>query len=226
MRIDAVTTCVGEEYANHLLRSLPLWLDAVDSVTVVTNTDNKLLPSFYSCIYEGGRYGYSVLTINRTEAFTAGDASFNKGAALNNGFAVHMRDDLPNPRGWLLAFDCDILPPYNWRDTIEPLLQPGYLYSARRFKDCKPEDRRFYPRGYFQLWHVSDPNYRRSPIFDDHHQHAGRYDTAFAKQWPKDRWMELPIRLEHLGTKSTNWFGPGTTREQMKGALREAALTR
>lgn len=230
MRIDAVTTCVGEEYAGYLARSAQVWAATLSSLVVVTTSVRSMPDAILRTKFPGaGR----VLLVE-SSAFTQGEASFNKGAALSEGMAHSIKKPssvwkrllsyVRTPQGgdWLLAFDCDILPPPNWLETIAPLLTPGHLYSAQRYKDGKPEDKRFYPRGYFQLWHVSDPHYRRSPIFDDHHKHAGRYDTAFAEQWPKDRWVELPIKLEHLGKKSANWFGPGTTREQMRGAQREA----
>lgn len=208
MRIDGITTCVGELYAGYLRRTLPVWRETLDSLTIVTTSYDRDSAPFSK---------RPKLQIWMTNVFTAGGASFNKGAALNIGL------DAAKPTDWLLSFDCDIRPPYDLRWQIAMRAQKDCINSAVRYDEAGNQtDRRFLPRGYFQLWHVSDPHYRREPVFDEHHKHAGRYDTAFYQQWTQEQWNDLGFKLTHLGEKSTHWYGPGTTREQMREALREA----
>lgn len=218
MRIDGITTCVGELYAGYLRRTLPVWLRTMASVTIVCidGRDKALASSQYNVIEHIGLDDGIQRTVF-TDAFTRNGARFNKAAALNEGIAA------AKPTDWILAFDCDILPPEDWRQTAEQHLRQGCLHSARRYKlSGTKEDKRWYPRGYFQLWHRTDEH--AQPFIDC--EHAGRYDTAFANNWPEDKWCELPIKLEHLGQRSTQWFGPGTTREQMRQAQREARRIR
>lgn len=212
MRIDGITTCVGAEYAGYLAEALPVWMKTLDSVTIVTSHNGVCDMAFQPI---------PLSLVRTTDAFATDARQFNKGAALNYG--IRFVQSCTVGRDWILAFDCDIIPPLDWRIIAEQQIQRGNLYTAKRYdQQGKQLDRRFYPRGYFQLWHASDPHYRREPIFDDHHKHAGRYDTAFANQWPQANWHDLGLKLTHQGQKSKNWFGPGTTAEQMRGAQREA----
>lgn len=213
MRIDAVTTCVGEEYAGYLARTLPVWIETLDSLTIVT--DNAATCTWLAAVQPD--------SIDRRVRFVVSDAFHRNGAAFNKGRALDVGIDVASPTDWVLAFDCDTLASPHWRQAAERNTYRGCLHGASRFTaKGRPEDRVFYPRGYFQLWHVADEHYRRSPIFEDHHQHAGRYDTEFAGQWPQEAWQNLGFRLTHLGQKAKQWYGPGTTPGQMRQAVAAA----
>lgn len=240
MRIDLVTTCVGDEYREHLSKTLCAWLRGLrrhDSLTVVTDEATFDEPWFIDT--------QPLVRTVTTDVFTRNGAAFNKGAALNAGIDY-------GPTDWVLAFDCDILPPEGWMQVVEwevqrhgENLSRQQLYGAKRYalsdypvhlgvkgeydeeskKYYIPIDRTWYPRGYFQLWNMQ--RLRGGwPPYTEQIEHAGGYDTQFADEWPMAGWCEIPLRLVHLGTKSKNWFGPGTTREQMRRAQSEARQRR
>lgn len=194
MRIDAITSCVGELYSGYLERTLPAWFDTCDSITIVKDEDGFGTVHLWD--------GRGLMRFVKTDAFTRYGASFNKGAALNVAYAA------AQPTDWVLHFDCDMLPPSDWRTVFESQAQPGCIYGAPRFSTEGASNNRLdRPIGYFQLWHVSDPASWRWPIFQTWHAHAGAYDVEFLEQWPTDRWRMLPIRLTHLGRGHRNWFG-------------------
>ena len=207
MNIVGVTTCVGERYAGYLAKTLPVWFRTLDSIVIVGTKDQ----------YDDPWNGDTIHFLG-TDAFTRNGAHFNKAAALNEGIAH------ANPTDWILAFDSDILPPTDWREQAQRFARPCCLNSASRYKPTGMyEDKRFYPRGYFQLWHTSDPC---AGPFDETSKHAGRYDTRFAERWPQEQWNDLRFRLTHLGQRAKHWYGPGTTEQQMSRAKAEAMRVR
>lgn len=203
MRIDAITTCVGELYRSYLLRALPIWLDTLDSLTIATDKPFHELPNA------------SNLHCVLTRAFTDDGAYFNKGKALNVAYQV------AKPTRWALSIDADIIPPASWRKEAELRAVPGCINSAYRYSeqgqrlDAEP----LQPKGYFQLWHTNDPKAAGQPLFEDWHPHAGHYDTAFYKRWPSYRWNDLKFTLRHQGEKSTHWFGVGAEPRLMRDVL-------
>jgi hypothetical protein len=205
MNIAGITTCVGELYANYLREALPVWLKTLDSLTIVTDTSGSNVLWFLAL------FGAKII---HTDAFTRNGAHFNKGAALNQGIAAAA------PTDWILSFDADILPPANWRQIAERRAQRDCLNGAHRYKPNAKQTNKnaIFCKGYFQLWHVEDPHYRRSPIFDDSFD-AGGYDTAFASQWPRRLHNNLGFGVTHLGEKCRYWCGPGTTPEQQQEAM-------
>jgi len=210
MRIDAVTCCVGHVYAEQLSKSLPIWLDTCDSVTIVTDRNDQHVLAFL---------GPRNLRVIFTDIFYWFGASLNKAAGLCLAYAR------AEPLDWCLHFDADIIPPRNWRRLAEPALNPGKLHGAPRDnEDGRPHDHdgRFHPWGYFQLWHTTDRRVWRWPIFDPWHPSCGCYDADFADLWPKTHWRSLPFRVIHQGTPRHNWFGVGNE-EKMK-PLKEMGL--
>ena len=198
MRIEGLTTCVGERYAGYLEKSLPIWLDTLDSVTVVTDAaTDDILPN----LIQGN------LQFHVTDIFTRHGASFNKGAALSSGFATIKKPD------WILNFDADIIPPQNWRKDIERLLLPRKLFGcSRRFRssgDVIPDSAFPDLWGFFHLWHVSDPHNWIRPVYPVDCGHAGNYDHTFLRRWPEDCRVDLspPLKLIHQGEPRTSWFG-------------------
>lgn len=203
MKITGFTTCVGEPYAVYLKKSLPIWKHTLDELVVVT--DAKTYFQNPDCFPNGP---YSVTHI--TEIFTAHGASFNKGAALDEAFAIH------RPHDWVLNFDADNLPPENWRDIARKFVVrhgPEKLYgTSHRYR----EDGSLIPDadfpniwGFFHLWNVQDFHSWRRPVFDPTCGHAGNYDHTFMMQWPPSARVDLwPfIKFIHQGEPRQNWFG-------------------
>lgn len=210
MRIDAITSCVGPKYVPLLRRSLPIWLDTCDHVTVVTKPGDDAVNLARSD---------SNLTVITTDVFTRYDADFNKAAALCEAYAT------AQPTDWVLHFDADITPPSNWRKLAEPRVRVGHLHGVRRYS-CDGHDfdrHRFWPFGYFQLWQATDFAAMRWPIFDCWHGHAGCYDADFVELWPKFRWRDLRFQVTHTGDPRSNWFGDGND-EKMKPLLKYGLL--
>jgi len=200
MKIYGLTTCVGDEYAAYLKRSLPNWMNGLDALLVAT--DKETYGNNFRNIYFRP---YPVFLV--TDVFTRYGASFNKGAALSEGFAALRPDD------WVLNFDSDILPPKNWRGIVEQHLQPGKLFgSSHLYRDdysLIPDSDFPNVWGFFHLWHISDPHSWHRPVFDTTCGHAGNYDHSFMLQWPErerfDLWPKL--KLTHQGEPRRKWFG-------------------
>lgn len=197
MKISALTTCVGERYAAYLKKSLGCWSATLDELLVVTDEHTDF-----------GSWDWLPARLHRTDIFTRYGASFNKGAALSEGFAIL------NPTDWVLNFDADILPPADWRTIVERHLpKPGELLgcSHRYREDGSLIPDADYPNiwGFFHLWHVASPYTWRRPVFDPTCGHAGNYDHTFMMQWPEkvrvDLWPRL--RLVHQGEPREQWFG-------------------
>lgn len=189
MRINGITTCVGELYAACLNVTLRVWKQTLDSIVVVTT------PQCDATLTVCHDHGVEVVA---TEVFTKFGAKFNKGAALCVGYAKS------DPQDWVLSFDADVMPPDDWRNSCQ-YLDVGYLYGVKRTDKARHA---FNPYGYFQLWHVADERAWRWPIFDAHYAHAGCYDGNFMERWGKDRWRCLKFMVEHEPATRHNWFGP------------------
>jgi hypothetical protein len=187
MRIDGITTCVGEEYYKYLRESLHVWSWSLDSITVVTEPGD---PAAYLATIDGR------IRVVETDVFTRYGAKFNKGAALNYGYLA------AKPSDWVLLFDADVVPTRTWREKTKDLRE-GCLYGARRNNDTPRT-----PLGYFQLFHSQDPRCGKWPLFDCRYTHAGCYDMNFAEMWTKTQQLVLNVNVHHEGPKKTNWFGP------------------
>jgi glycosyltransferase involved in cell wall biosynthesis len=154
-----------------------------------------------------------------TDIFIRYGASFNKGAALSEGFATIKHHD------WILNFDADILPPDGWREICEESIFFAEQSNARRngrstkLFGCSHryrEDGTLIPDsdfpnlwGMFHLWNVYSPYTWRRPVFDSTVGHAGNYDHSFLMQFPEnervDFWPDL--HLIHQGEPRQRWFG-------------------
>lgn len=206
MNIDAFTVCVGDRYARMLDHSLPVWLRTCDRVVVVTDKDT---------VFENRAADFIV-----TDIFTRYGASFNKGAALSEGFARS------RPTDWVLNFDADIIPPEDWREKIERIgLRPGKLFgcSHRYGEDGAVIPDADFPNiwGFFHLWHLDDPRSWRRPVFDSTCGHAGNYDHSFMMQWEEQARVDLwpDIKLTHQGKPREHWFGRDPKNEKRMRAL-------
>lgn len=203
MKIDAITCCVGDMYCEQLQKSLPLWSDTLDSLTIVTKPGDSIT-KIKVC---------SNVRFVETDVFTEYGAHFNKGAALCFAFAA------ANPTDWALHIDSDIIPPRDWRVIAEKSAIPGCLSGAFRYDENTGEcldEAPLYPYGYFHLWHMSDPCCHLWPLFEPWFPHAGSYDANFTDRWPKKRRRDLKFHLIHQGERRKNWFGPGANAQHMK----------
>jgi hypothetical protein len=216
MRIDALVVCVGQHYADTLAQALPVWLDTLDSLVVVTNdVKNITLKRDYwtTCKF----------TSFTTDIFYRYGAHFNKGAALSEAF-YHL-----NPQDWVLNIDADIIPPKDWRKIAEPLLEVGNLYGCKRHYENTTnhlESDSTFPDlwGYFHLWNVRDSASWIRPVYPVDCGHAGNYDHTFMRRWTEDRRRELPFTVRHIGPPRNNWFGQGNGSQKRMDELHELGL--
>lgn len=210
MRIDGLTCCVGAMYAEQLARALPIWLDTLDTLTIVTQPNDPAL----------ALSGANLRHVT-TDVFTRYGAWLNKGAALNELFAA------VDPSEWVLHVDSDIVPPQNWRSLAEQRANAGALWGAPRYSESgRRMDARLYPWGYFHLWHTQDMRTWRWPLFENFHAHAGNYDANFADLWPKLLRRDLGFNVRHQGERQTNWFGPRDANKTRMRQLRSKGLGR
>jgi hypothetical protein len=205
MKIYGLTTCVGDTYARYLINSIPRWSAPLDQLLIVT--DEQTFKENFA-VTEKQKRLFLV-----TDIFTRYGASFNKGAALSQGFAQL------NPSDWVLNFDADALPPWNWRDTVEKIIRetpgvpPRKLFGvSHRYREDGAEflDADF-PNiwGFVHLWNIRSPYSWQRPVFDVSCGHAGNYDHTFMMQWPVEERVDLwpALHMIHQGEPRTNWFG-------------------
>jgi hypothetical protein len=193
--IDGFTCCTGALYAEQLKRSLPVWNDTLDSITIVTRSSDAHVIA--AC------KPYRKLRLVFTDVFDQHGAHFNKGAALNVAYAAM------DPLDGVLHFDSDILPPPDWRARVEREFRVGTIVGTDRSQDGGQPivDKGPKPYGFFQLWHATDPAAQFWPLFEPWHPHAGNYDIEFLEHWhPKTR-VILPFHVIHFGEPRKNWFG-------------------
>jgi hypothetical protein len=162
-----------------------------------------------------------------TERLGHNGARFNKGCALNDGFAALAKRD------WIVILDADIVLPNEAREEIERhATDPGVLFSAKRRvsptmdlwrrHEAEPErvpliethdDRRGFLQlgpgatGYFVAFNsAAPPLQNRSPWCAEDFRSAGEVDVEFANAW--GRWRAwLPFTVSHLGPVRQNWEG-------------------
>lgn len=197
-RIDAIITCVGPVYASYLRRSMPLWLDTLDTITVVTSPDDEKTID----LCEG--FNSPRIRLVKTDLFYQHGAHFNKGAALSHALSFMA------PQEWVLHVDSDMTAEPDWRSKAEPLLKKGHLHGANRYYESGEliPDWPF-ACGFFQLFHIDDPRAWYRPLWEPCWGHAGNYDANFLERWPEDRRRDLKIKLIHYGEPRSNWFGTG-----------------
>lgn len=208
--IRGLTVCVG--YDDFLKLTLPRILLHVKEFLVITSSADirtqELVASFSPD---------KVRTLV-TDVFYERGASFNKGAAIEQGFDALGRD------GWLMVMDADIVFPVSVPDAE---LQIGHMYSAPRYilpdvqclesadqiditpltirKECGNY-------GYFQLFNASDPVLKKRPWYEVDWTHAGGADASFRKRWNNDTRKQLSFQVVHLGDPDNNWHGRATPR--------------
>lgn len=196
MKIHGLVVSVN--YADLLIHSIGLWMQGLDSLTVVTDLEDAETVRL-AAVYDCRRYS--------TAAFYRNGAAFNKGLAQQEAWQFVPKDD------WILLIDADVIPPTDWKQQLELSdLLPGALYGCFRYDEHGrkiKDDTHGY--GYFQLFHASDPLAQRDPFFDIDWTHAGNGDSNIMLRWKNAGRLAppLPMRLTHPGGKSENWFGRG-----------------
>jgi hypothetical protein len=152
-----------------------------------------------------------------TDIFYANGASFNKGAALSEAIAANGLRSAPD--AWLLSFDADIMPPREWRRTLEDYeLSTDNLYGALRYDRYpapaivpgKPGTQLRDIFGYFQLFNNSDPVLppATEPLYEMCWPSANGYDMAFSQRWhPQQRVHLAGLPMTHMGPEGLGWTG-------------------
>jgi hypothetical protein len=205
-------------YADFLAITLPRNKDFFDDYIVVTTAADNETQEL--CRREDVRCVV-------TERLHHNGARFNKGCALNDGFAA-----LAGPE-WVVVLDADTILPAGARQEMDRHLDdPRVLYSARR-RVCSTaslwrrhtadpdrvpliethDDRRGYLQlgpgatGYFLAFHSQAPPVQgQSPWCKETFPDASEVDVEFARRWGRYRaW--LPIDVIHLGPTRANWSG-------------------
>jgi glycosyltransferase involved in cell wall biosynthesis len=221
MRLTCVTVCV--DYADFLGITLPRNKGFFDDYVVVTTAADSETQEL--CRREEIR---CILT----DRLHHNGARFNKGCALNDGFA-----QLEGPE-WVVVLDGDTILPAGARKEMDAHVEdPRVLYSAHRRvsptaalwlrhmadPDRVPliethDDRRGYIQlgpggtGYFVVFHSQAPTLSEHvPWCREEFPDASEVDVDFARRWGRYRaW--LPFQVVHLGATRANWGGRVTPR--------------
>lgn len=206
MRVKGIVVCVN--YDDLLSITLPRNIRLFSECLVVTSHSDFRTHGLVEQV-EG-------CSLYKTDAFYRGDAKFNKGLAIEEGFDVLGRD------GWIMVWDADTLLP---QEVLLPeVLTVGNLYSAprkllenpRHWNDTMvtqaswhriPVTRDYVFAGYMQLFHANDHHIAKRPWYDVTFNHAGGGDGYFQSRWDYSEKIYLPFNVLHLGPRDTNWFG-------------------
>jgi len=212
MKINGLVCCV--DYWQWLTPNLGRWFEGLDSLTIVTSTE-QTLPELQG------------ITLVRTDLFYKDGAVFNKGRAMEYARRIMPWTD------WILFFDADVIPEKGWKAKIEAQNpQPGSLYGcwrldARCVSDVDNPGLQRFPTdapgvGYFQLFHSTDPVVNGPlPLIATNFVHGGNYDNIFMDRWRNSARpiRSLDLRLVHVGERD-NWFGIG--HREMFAAMQKA----
>lgn len=198
--------CVSVDYGDILEMTLPTHKFFCEETMVVTTREDKKTIEVAEA--NGAR-------VHCTDTFYRKNAKFNKYAALEEGLDILGRE------GWLLIIDADIVIPEH-RHPFIPV--KGYVYTPHRrikveLEDGIPEQRKWTqyrrPRanedfkGYFQLFHASDPMLGPPPWHSVEMKSIseGGNDFVFQSRWPAKKTVRAPFEVLHLGKPFENWCG-------------------
>ena len=213
VKVEAFTICVN--YSDYLEYTLPWNYQLADRFVVITSSadiDTRRLCD---------RLGVECLV---TDVFYDHGASFNKGAAINEGFKTIQFND------WVLHIDSDVIVLGDWekvkrslpskrKDHIygidhrlglsgshEDLLNWINKYSKRKEELEYIDNTGFGPLGYFQLFHSSYfEKYPRSQWYPWMFSGCNESDLFFNGQFKGHEFLDL--ECIHFGECGKNWFG-------------------
>lgn len=209
-----ITVSVG--YAEELAQTLPVWLESMLHIVVITDTKDKETERV-------GNFFSNRVECLKTDSFYENGATFNKGKALDGAYRA-LLSTLP-VKSWVCIFDADILPPKDWFEQLPPL-EIGNLYGAKRWQNGEVliPDPPYEMPGYFWIFHTDDPHLPKNPTFTSW-KHAGNYDTVFKDNWPAAHRIKLDLKLNHIGQPGKNWWGKGNE-HKMQEMYRERLAKR
>lgn len=222
LRLEALTVCVG--FDDFLEVTLAANMPHVDTMIVVTSHEDRATAKVVN------KYGAMLV---QTDLFKKNGRNFNKGAAINAGFAYFQYV------GWRLHLDSDIALPDNFRRVLfnRTHLNRNCIYGADRMETIgrneinrlrsQPQHRHgshirieaplghrfidplngYTPLGFFQLWHASV--HRAYPYSLGTAAHD---DIMFAAQWKREHRQHLPTAVCHHilaapSRQGENWDG-------------------
>lgn len=211
MRIVGIVTAVGKDYADLLMRFLPLWSNGLDRLAIVTDNDTALYFTNNSRIETVALHD-----------FRSNGATFDKSGGIMQGMKYIEATSVSRKlEDWILCFDADVEPAENWRKLLEhyePEL--GYLYGANRIDENGAWIKAGDPvAGFFMLWHAQDPVWTADPTLGSWRT-ASSYDSNHWQRWPRSKVKTLPLVLTHYGPTGERWLGPGTGKAEVD-ALQE-----
>lgn len=247
MKIECITTCVG--YGDILAHTLPRNRHHFDSMLVLTAPEDQQTQKV--CDY------YQVPYFS-TDCFGTRWGQFSKGTAINEGlrklelsdWICHLDSDIvlpPNTRKALetanLATDAiygvdrveckSYLDWLRFVDNPEPVVA-GNGYFIHTTHSPFPIGTRvkfdqaggYIPIGFFQLWHADS----KMTKYPEGHTDAGREDSYFASQWPRDKRQLLPeILAYHLESEAApmavNWKGRATKPFSMEATVKDVVAS-
>lgn len=205
MRVNILLVCIDNGcYADHLEKSLPVWMKHAASVTVVTDLKDERTPIV------AHKYG---ALLHRTNIFYEDGRLFGKYAAMEEA-----RVKVMPYYDWILFTDADILPPDDWLEQIKKANPSiGDLYGCSRVMDSGKVTKAVGEiAGFFQLFHVDDPSVRQTPILNPAWLHCGNGDSELAFRWPPENRIHLPIEVRHFGPDGVNWCGADKPEEMIR----------
>jgi hypothetical protein len=247
MKIECVITCVG--YGDILVHTLPMNQRHFDKIIVVTSPEDARTKKV--CDYWGVKY-------HATDIFQSRWGQFFKGRGINEGlekldkdeWICQMDADIALPPSARFALEQMNLNPLflygvdrvecrtylDWArflDDPEPLVagngffinttHSGFQWATRVKFDHHGG---YVPIGFFQLWNAAS----KITKYQEGHSDAGREDSHFAIQWPRDKRQLLPeIIAYHLESENAemalNWKGRRTKPFSINTAIEDAIET-
>lgn len=195
--MNSITVCV--EYDDFLQITLPRNLRHFTDTLVVTSPEDQKTQALTKYL------GCKCLV---TDVFYRDGASFNKGAAMEEGF------DYLGREGWICVWDADIVMPVEWSFNRNP----SCLYSpARRiledptlftddldWKTLRNSTNINEFAGYFQLFHSSA--LKKLPWYGTDWTHAGGCDSDFEQKFSMGNKCRTSFDVLHLGPEGIEYL--------------------
>ena len=220
--LEMITTCVN--YGDYLAVTLPYNINVCSKIYVITSKNDLLTQDI--CRAMG----------NKVECIIS-DVFFEKGAIFNKGKAINLALDAAEKKNWLLICDADIILPYNLNLFLPKLQILDAIYSSKRefctekkylnnilneVNQINSNNIINHPKpwmscltwptvGYFQLFHSYSNFFTQKPKYREDFKTAAGCDLQFARQWPKEKSLNVRARCIHLGQNRKNWNGRTTT---------------